>query len=532
MEKILLTDNANQAIAKINANFSESGGGGGSKIAEGTIIGGGSDFVFAYLDVDPGETFRILFPQGDWQTSASASYAKLAIGYRDIEENKTPLMLIYSDQDVADAYDVVVSSGLAGAYKDIYIGVRASNGEEIPYVVYKADGNEVHDYFLEEVADTQKKLKERIVAPSCLSFVVVTDIHYRSNDITTGYGAGKALIPYVAVETGANMKKISEGTSMSALVCLGDTIDGASSAFLSKCDCLDMMEIFSRTRIPLMNILGNHDDNRYGSPHLTLPEMYSGLLHNNSDSLVDGSMNGANWYIDFASKKIRFIGLCAINSSGGYAYTTSTQSWLSSCLQSLPEDYHAVIFTHVPLFSTQLWGGSTPPSGSGTIADTIQANSAKVLAVFQGHTHLDNIYVSPFFAIAVSCNSCCSLAMSSAAPEGAWFPIRTPGSYSEDLWDTVVIDKENGLISCIRFGAGIDRYIHYTPVEVAAGGTTTLTPSVLTASAWHTRDSESSSISINNGVVSVSAGATSGSRLTARVDDADGNMEFWTILVS
>ena len=121
--------------------------------------------------------------------------------------------------------------------------------------------------------------------------------------------------------------------------------------------------------------------------------------------------------------------------------------------------------------------------------------------------------------------------MSDAAPEGAWFPIRTPGSYSEDLWDGVVVDKENGLISCIRFGAGVDRYIHYTPVEIAAGGTTTLTPSCITADSWETRASETD-ISIASGTVTIAAGATSGSRLTAIAKDADGNMEIWCIKVS
>ena len=95
-----------------------------------------------------------------------------------------------------------------------------------------------------------------------------------------------------------------------------------------------------------------------------------------------------------------------------------------------------------------------------------------------------------------------------------------------------MVDKVNSFLSCIRFGAGVDRYVHLTPVEVSAGGTTTLTPSVLTASSWETRESEASSISIEGGVVSVDSGATSGARLTAICKDASGNMEFWIIKVA
>ncbi len=197
----------------------------------------------------------------------------------------------------------------------------------------------------------------------------------------------------------------------------------------------------------------------------------------------------------------------------------------------MPSGYKAVIITHVPPYPAQVWGGSGYTGGSDT-ATIIANNVDNVIAVFQGHTHLDNIFLSPYVAVSISSEKCYTLEVTSSAPEDSVFPARYANDYRQDLFDVVVINQTLQLVACIRFGAGVDRYIHYTPISVSAGGSTTLTPSVITATAWHVRDSESSSISVSSGTVTVASGATSGSRLSVRAADADGNFEFWVIKVS
>jgi hypothetical protein len=131
-----------------------------------------------------------------------------------------------------------------------------------------------------------------------------------------------------------------------------------------------------------------------------------------------------------------------------------------------------------------------------------------------------------------SSNKCYNIASLTNAPEDSIFPTRVTETSAEDLWDLDIIDQTNGLLSCIRFGAGADRYIHYNAIEVSAGGTTTLTPSVITPASWGGRASESSYITIASGVATISSSAPSGTRLTAKAIDADGNMEYWVIKVS
>lgn len=244
-------------------------------------------------------------------------------------------------------------------------------------------------------------------------------------------------------------------------------------------------------------------------------------------------MQGCNYYRDVDRLKLRLIVLMSINFNKAYKYTTETQNFLTAAFDSMPEGYKALIFTHTPLTSAQSYSG-TSFSGGANIEAIIKDNLDKFICLFFGHTHFDNFYVTPFPEVNIGCAKVYNTATGTAgesAPEGAYFCERAAGDYREQLWDTIIVDQTNTLLSLIRFGAGPDRYIHYTPVELAAGGTTTLTPACITAETWETRASETD-ISIASGTVTIAAGATSGSRLTAIAKDEDGNMEIWCIKVS
>ena len=72
METILKTDNAYQAIDKINANFAEAGTGGGETVKiEGTFTGNGDTIVYYYFPAKPGDYIHIDFPNGTWATKSS-----------------------------------------------------------------------------------------------------------------------------------------------------------------------------------------------------------------------------------------------------------------------------------------------------------------------------------------------------------------------------------------------------------------------------------------------------------------------------
>lgn len=533
MHKILKTDSAYDAIDKINANFAQVPDYDAVTLATGDIGGNGTTFAFAYVGgVRPGDLLHVDLGPNWTDVSLSPSYSKLVIGYRNADDTKHSMMMVFIGETVqSSGYDVYVSPGYAEDFKDIYIGIRALSGTLVPYTVTRITQDKMKPMFVDEMADTVAKVKDRQLNDNCLTFALCTDIHYRSNN------GGNVLSPYAAIDMGTNIREFARRVRLDNVVCLGDVIDGLSTAFQSKCDAQDLMRAFGGANKPLMNVIGNHDDNRYyssgnGDRIFTREEIVGNfIVPVDERTSIGGAMAGCNYYRDVERNKVRLVVLMGINFSGAYWYTTETKDWLSSTIASLPSGWKAVVFLHVPLLPEQTWS-NTSYNGAGDIADILKNAGDKVICVFEGHTHLDNTFVNPFPAIMSSSQKCYILSDLTGAPEDSVFPTRAADDYREDLWNAVVIDQDNGIVNVIRFGAGVDRYVHTVPVEVAAGGTETLTPSVITADSWTTRASESSSISVAAGTVTVDAGATPGDRLTVRAVDSEGNQEIWAVLVS
>lgn len=538
MEKLLKTDNAYQAIDKINANFAEGGGGGGQrKVISGSVMGQGDTAVYYYFDAKPGDYIHIFFPDGTWATESSReSYNRFWFGWRDNGGvTRTMGDLVREPWPIQSyGYDLYISDDVTNM-KDGYFCIRAAAGVVVPFVLTWLSKTEMKDYFSDEMADTVEKVRAR-QGNHTATMMVFTDIHYRDT-----YQQYRPFAPYAVHGFGLTMKEFARRVRVDNVFCLGDGIDGLFSVERSKMDARDLSRVFSGIDVPLMYAVGNHDDNRYfadegGDRNFTAGEIHAEFIQQVDErTSVGGAMQGCNYYRDIERLKLRVVVLMSINFNKQYYFTTDTQNFLTATFASMPEGYKAVVFTHTPLLNAHTFSTAQTLNGGQAVSNIIAANLDKFLCIFYGHTHFDNQWMSPFVEINEGCAKVYNLEtgiLPDTAPEGAYFPERAVGDYREQLWDAVVIDQVNSLLSCIRFGAGVDRYVHLTPVEVAAGGTTTLTPSVLTASSWETRESEASSISIASGVVSVAAGATSGARLTAICKDADGNMEFWTIKVS
>lgn len=535
MRKIEKTDYAYDAIDKINKNFDdiEAGIGGGSSdlIEKGTYVGRGQYFARKVFDgVRVGDFLRLEFTEGNWDDveGVSDSYAKLAVGYLDSEENTHALFLVNMGQTIQPGYDIYVSPALVDVFSSLYVYIRAQTDDVIPFVLRRISPDKIKDYYREEMADTVNKVRARI-STDCVTFSVITDVHYRS------YNNGDVVAPYVFLESCINMAELQRHVHLDNVVCMGDLIDGRTSAIQSMRDADDSMVALSSICVPLFFALGNHDVNRYysesvgatGDRILTPAEIYALYFQPLDERLVLGSENGMNYYRDLERQKIRLVVLKSVTDAGQYSYSSTTADWFEDLIDETPNDWKVVVFTHVPLLPSHGYNGQS--TFNAKINTALQ--SGKVITLFEGHVHGDNVFATPNWAVQVGCNKSYNPNPDSDAwPEGEMLFTRTGGNATEDLWDACVVDTTNALLSCIRFGAGVDRYIHYNPVEVAAGGTTTLTPSVITADSWETRASETA-ISIASGTVTIAAGATSGSRLTAIAKDADGNMEIWCIKV-
>lgn len=535
MREITKYDTSFEAIDKINENFSDcSTGGDNIKITD-SFTGNGDTIVYYPFPAKPGDYIHVSFPNGTWQTTSSRDdYNRFWFGWIDNSDERHLINNMCRETWAVPSYgyDIYITDA-AIDMKEAYLGFRATSGLVVPFEITFLDRGKMKDYFYDEMTNTVAKVRAR-QGNATVTLAICTDIHYR--DIDESY---RPFAPFAVLGLGATMKELSRHIRLDNMVCLGDGIDGRQTAARGKQDARDLSMVFSQVGVPLLYTVGNHDDNRYyakdnGDRQLTSKEIHAEFIQQVDErTTVGGAMNGCNYYRDIDRLGLRLIVLMSINFSGQYNFTSDTQNFLTSTFNSMPSGYKAVIFTHTPLLQTHNYSSSTTIYGGTAVSNIIANNLDKFLVLLDGHTHFDDQWMSPFVEINIGCSKVYNLesGLSAEAPEGAYFCERASGDAREQLWDVVVIDKVNSLLSCIRFGAGVDRYVHLTPVEVAAGGTTTLTPSVLTAASWETRTSEASSITIASGVVTVDAGATTGARLTAICKDASDNMEFWIIKV-
>ncbi len=514
-------------------------------IASGEIIGDGNTVVDYDIPIKKGDYIHIAFPNGDWATESNRdNYYKFLFNlWNKVGETETYVELFGMCRESwtipAYGYDFYASPRITASYNTLRLRFRATSGTTVPFIVTRLSKEEPKPYFADEISDTVRKVKERQTKAS-ITFGMITDVHYRSIRVNTS-----CLPPFAQYSPLAailSMKKLASLVRMDNVVCLGDSIDGRRTAYIGKVDASDLSEFFSFVGTPLIYAVGNHDDNRYysgedGDRVFNQGEIFANFVQQVDErTSLGGAMNGCNYYRDIDRNKVRCIVVMSINFRGDYEFTSETRTWLTNTLDSMPEGYKAIVFVHVPPPAAHNWSTEGAHTGGEATATILKNNSDKIICVFDGHLHVDNVYVKPY----ISVNMCCQKVynstvngnpLSSSAPEGAWWPVREAGTKNELLWDAVVINQEEGLLSCIRVGAGVDRYIHYTPVEVAPGGTTTLTPAAITADSWAVLDSEASAISIAEGVVTVDASATVGSRLMAKAVDANGNFEYWCIKV-
>lgn len=513
-------------------------------VASGTIIGNGTALVDFEFPISKGDYLHIDFPNGDWQTASQANtYLKAYVNLMDTSVspavNRRTLELAYVGWTVPNyGYDVYATPNMGSSYDTGVLRIRAASGVEVPFVIRRLSKEVCKQYLMDEIAISSVQTTMQQGSAS-LTFGVITDMHYRSTEVPSG--CNPPFAPFSPLGAIVSIKEMARRIRLDNVVCLGDSIDGRQTASDGRMDAGDIAEFFFSTGVPLLYAVGNHDDNRYynqdgGDRRFTQAEIYGRYVqHVDERTTIGGAMNGCNYYRDIDRHKVRCIVLMSIDFDGNYNFTSSTRTWLTETLSSMPEGYKAIVFVHVPPAPEQMWSQTSYTGGTQT--ETILAdNSDKIICVIDGHTHLDNVYLTPY----VSVNVCCQKVYNNtsgtnnpgqSAPEGSWWPIREAGTKNEILWDTVVVNQEDGLISFIRVGAGVNRFIHYTPIEVAPGGTTTLTPVAITADSWAVLASEASVISIADGVVTVDASATVGSRLMAKAVDASGNFEYWCIKV-
>ena len=160
-------------------------------------------------------------------------------------------------------------------------------------------------YYLDEIKDTAQKVKALTKEPA-LVFFLCSDVHY--NTVKTD---NRLKLDSVTDMT-TNMAALKKQIQVDGLICLGDIVDAKPPTKMdeTKQQIDYVMKQLQGVGVPLIYSMGNHDDNRYISRKdgtvLTPQQIESMFMrYTLPNKVIDPSMNGLNYYVDYDRLKIR-----------------------------------------------------------------------------------------------------------------------------------------------------------------------------------------------------------------------------------
>ena len=303
-------------------------------IYSGELVGNGDTLLYHRFPARQGDYLHISFPNGDWSTTSSRNnYNKLILGSVRIDGvgyagGAEVLREGWTCPEYG--FDFIVEPfNINDPISEPYGGLsyRAASGVHIPFVISKLSKITPKKCFDLEMARTIRSVKERIVDGQSLVFAICSDLHYR--DLEEGY---RPFAQFSPIQMAITMRNFTEKVRTDNVVCLGDISDGRWTAARAELDAYTCQWFLGQCKAPVLNVVGNHDDNRYysqqdGDRRLTQAEIYSNMMsHNDERITVDGAMGGCNYYRDIDRAKVRLIVLMGIDFNGNYNFTTETQN--------------------------------------------------------------------------------------------------------------------------------------------------------------------------------------------------------------
>lgn len=374
---------------------------------------------------------------------------------------------------------------------------------------------EQEDYYISELNDTIQKVREVNTEPA-LVFPWVTDIHRYKAAVQNFDDMVK------------NMRAFAQSVKCNMILNTGDTIEGDKAQSISLGQAYECIATLKTIGEPLFYVEGNHDNNPYiGSASLVfnLKQVYSGFFTATKNVEFNVNENGTDYYFDFNNLGIRFISLNSCNPTiaFNYGFGNSTSAWLTSALNT---NHIVIIATHVSPIKEHVWNNINPGNVSNirSALSSFVSNGGKLI-LLTGHSHIDAEFVNPYVEVTDVCQKFDKADITTSGYEvisgqidGIRNPDRTEGTYTEDAWSVCVFKPISMELDVIRFGAGIDRYIHCEPV-----GESTLTARFDGAVTWNSSDTSVATVS--DGTVSI-VGA---GRCAIVAKDTSGNIEVWVI---
>lgn len=321
-------------------------------------------------------------------------------------------------------------------------------------------------YYVPEIEQTISEVMDANTEPGLVLFWC-SDLHYRS--MIGSYPATLVKTDSVT-DMVTNMINVGKTIKADGLVCLGDVVDGGASSSSTyttaqtKAQIRYVMEQLKRTGLPLLYALGNHDDNRYVTGEaFTAEQLYAMFMsYCPTERVSDYSFHGLNFYIDYPEYKIRALIVDEsdyYDNNWHYGYNAATIAWFQNQLAAIPSGWSVIVFTHRGFVQGNNEGGRWHV-GQEDMYNAVQSfinGGGNYIATIYGHSHVDYSNSTPWLEIAIGSAKPHNMTPGDTYPTGSVNPNREKGTYTEDLWDVLIIQPNSRKIKTIRFGAGNNR---------------------------------------------------------------------------
>lgn len=299
-------------------------------------------------------------------------------------------------------------------------------------------------WFDEEIVRTAEEI-ERLRSSDSVVLGLLGDTHYAVNGTWE--------------DTAYTLREVHRRAAFDAIVHLGDLTDGMVSKRVTKEYAGRVLTDLYACGVPVYIATGNHDMNYFGGnpDRLSVEEqlaVYGGSAPERT----------APWYYVDAAPDLRLLFLtcfCA-DERIRYGFDEEELQWVEDTLRRTPEGCSLIIFCHdAPLAELDYWS-FTIRNGDRLLeileAYNGQRGGHRIMGYFHGHAHADHICTDAGFPIvSVGCAKC--EYFEEKKPPGFTVFERKPDTVTQELWDTMVIDRKREKIHLVRFGAGEDRTV-------------------------------------------------------------------------
>ena len=290
------------------------------------------------------------------------------------------------------------------------------------------------------IVETVKKIRK----PNDIVLAVMTDTHY-----TIG-GNWKLLV--------ACLREFSQ-SSLDGIVHLGDFTDGMVPKQATFQYVQSMLSDLEKLKRPFYAVLGNHDANylQNNSERLSLVEQVS--LYQQLTEPYKRETKQPYYTFDLGDR-VRCFALFSFNvdEEHRYGFDLAQIDWLRQELSLVPANNKILVFSHIaPLLRLDAWAKKIRGSEElMTVLETHQRQYGNIMAFIHGHTHADYIYREAAFPIvSIGCAKCEDMLVHK--PKGFFTPRRQWGTYTENLFDIMVVSPTRNDVYFLRVGAGESR---------------------------------------------------------------------------